>query len=123
MVAIVSGHGLGLDLTSLRTLGPQEFTGNAAHGRNGQGVYVNATNGNLVVRGLEAFVTSIGEDVAAVRTYNSLGLLDDDNGNGDNWSNGYFLQPLKVSGTPATTGSTLQLTGRDGSVARFTWDP
>lgn len=122
MVAIVSGNSLGLDLTSLRTLGPQDFTGSAAHGRNGQGVYVNAANGNLVVQGLEANVATAGADVQGLRTYNSQGLLDDDSGvGGDNWSHGTFLQPLKVVGTPNTPGSEIHVTNRDGSVARFSW--
>ncbi len=122
MVAIVSGNSLGLDLTSLRTLGPQDFTGSAAHGRNGQGVYVNAANGNLVVQGLEANVATAGADVQGLRTYNSQGLLDDDSGvGGDNWSNGYFLQPLRLVGTYGEPGSEIHLTGRDGAVAKFAW--
>lgn len=122
MVAIVSGNSLGLDLTSLRTLGPQDFTGSAAHGRNGQGVYVNASNGNLVVQGLEANVATAGADVQGLRTYNSQGLLDDDSGvGGDNWSNGYFLQPLRLVGTYGEAGSEIHLTGRDGAVAKFAW--
>jgi len=97
MVAIVSGNSLGLDLTSLRTLGTQDFTGSAAHGRNGQGVYVNAANGNLVIQGLDGRVVAVGGDIDALRTYNSRGLLDDDNG--DNWTNGNQPQPLRVLGT------------------------
>ncbi|MEJ5991922.1 LysM peptidoglycan-binding domain-containing protein [Ramlibacter sp. PS3R-8] len=119
MVAIVSGNSLGLDLTSLRTLGPQEFTGKALHGR-AQGTYVNAANGNLVVQAEDGFAVGGGPDVQALRTYNSQGLLNDDNG--DNWNSGVYLQPLQVVGVLNAAGSTIARTGRDGAVAIYTFD-
>lgn len=119
MVAIVSGNSLGLNLTSLRTLGPQDFTGVAAHGRNNDGTYVNVATGNLVVQGLEATVAAHGEDISALRTYNSRGRMDDDNG--DNWSNGFFRNTLEFAGTLNTAGSTIRKTDRDGSVALYTF--
>lgn len=119
MVAIVSGNSLGLDLTSLRTLGSQEFTGNAVHGR-AQGTYVNAATGNLVVQAVDGFAVGGGPDIQALRTYNSQGLLNDDNG--DNWSSGVFLQPLQVVGVLNAVGSTIARTGRDGAVAIYTFD-
>jgi YD repeat-containing protein len=120
MAAIVSGNSLGLELTSLKTLGAQQFTGNALQGRAPQGTYVNAATGNLVVQAVDGFAVGGGPDVQTLRTYNSQGLLDDDNG--DNWSSGVFAQPLVVSGALNALGSTIARTSRDGAVAIYTFD-
>jgi hypothetical protein len=120
MVAIVSGNSLGLELTSLGTLGSQGLWGSAGQGNSGEQVYVNAANGNLVVQRRDEFLASRGLDNPAIRTYNSLGLLNDDNA--DNWALGVYAQQLVLSGTVNTAGSTLTRTGRDGSVAVYTWD-
>lgn len=120
MVAIVSGNSLGLNLTSLATLGQQGAHGTAMHGRNGQSVYVNAATGNLVLQQQDELLVARGHDAAALRTYNSQGLFKDDNG--DNWSSGAFLQPLQLVGTLNTAGSTLLRTDRDGSVGTYVYD-
>jgi YD repeat-containing protein len=120
MVAIVSGNSLGLELTSLGTLGSQGLWGSAGQGNSGEQVYVNAANGNLVVQRRDEFLASRGLDNPAIRTYNSLGLLNDDNV--DNWSMGVYAQQLVLAGTVNTAGSTLTRTGRDGSVAIYSWD-
>lgn len=120
MVAIVSGNSLGLELTSLRTLGQQGSVGTAAHGRGGESVYVNAANGNLVLQDRDDLLVTRGPDVEVLRTYNSQGLLDDDNG--DNWTDGVAPLPLLLSGTLNAAGSTLTRTDRDGSAAVYAWD-
>lgn len=120
MVAIVSGNSLGLSLTSLEVLGQRGPMGNAAHGRSGEAVYVNVSNGNLVLQGQDEWLVGRGEDVQALRIYNSQGLMTDDNG--DNWSLGTYSQQMKLTGTVMTAGSTLTRTGRDGSQAVFTFD-
>lgn len=120
MVAIVSGNSLGLGLTSMATLGGAGMAGNAGTGRNGQLAYVNIANGNLVLQNQDDYLASRGLDAAAVHTYNSQGLLDDDNG--DNWSSGSWLQPLTLTGTLGAAGSTLKRTDRDGAVATYTYD-
>ncbi|HYD78338.1 MAG TPA: LysM peptidoglycan-binding domain-containing protein [Paucimonas sp.] len=79
MTSIISSNGLGL---FGNTLGA---SGNPLIGRAGQSdaVYVNGRTGNLVIQAQDEFLTSAGLDTALVRTYNSQGLLTDDNQ--DNW--------------------------------------
>jgi len=120
MVAIVSGNSLGLNLTSLRTLGQQGLTGMATEGRNGQEAYVNVSNGNLVLQSQDDYLEARGLDAATIRTYNSQGLLNDDNG--DNWSSGAFVQPLQLSGTLNSAGSSIRRTDRDGAAAIYNYD-
>lgn len=120
MVAIVSGNSLGLGLTSLGTLGQQGSSGVAAQGRNGQSVYVNVANGNLVVQDQDEYLASTGPDAAVLRTYNSQGLLSDDNG--DNWIGGVLAQPLQLTGALNAAGSSIRRADRDGSVATYTYD-
>jgi len=120
MVAIVSGDSLGLSLTSLATLGQRGTTGNASQGRNGEAVYVNAANGNLVLQDRDEYLVGHGLSAVALRTYNSQGLFTDDNG--DNWSNGVFAQQLLLAGTVNTAGSTLTRTDRDGAQAVYAYD-
>ncbi|MDQ0045676.1 LysM peptidoglycan-binding domain-containing protein [Variovorax boronicumulans] len=121
MVAIVSGNSLGLSLTSLATLGQRGTHGAAGQGRNGEQAFVNISNGNLVLQDFDDKLVGRGLDVNAVRTYNSQGLLNDDNG--DNWVVGAYGQSVKLSsGTLAAAGSTLVRTDRDGAAATYTWD-
>jgi YD repeat-containing protein len=120
MVAIVSGNSLGLSLSSLTTLGQRGLVGSAGQGRSGELAYVNAATGNLVLQNRDEFLLGRGPDVLSVRTYNSQGLLDDDNA--DNWSVGAFGQKVALTGTVATVGSTLTRTDRDGAQAVYAWD-
>ena len=92
--------------------------GQAASGRSGELAFVNAATGNLVLQTADDGIVGRGLDHHATRTYNSQGLLDDDNG--DNWSSGFFLQQLAVSG--ALGDNALLRTGRDGAVSRFVFD-
>ncbi|MDQ0069692.1 YD repeat-containing protein [Variovorax boronicumulans] len=120
MVAIVSGNSLGLSLTSLATLGQRGTLGAAGQGRNGEQAFVNIATGNLVLQDFDDRLEGRGLDISAVRTYNSQGLLNDDNG--DNWRVGAFGQQIVLTGTVATAGSTLTRTDRDGSQSVYTWD-
>ena len=49
MVAIVTSAGLGLDRSSVHTLGSEGQLGDATFGRYGEKVYVNADTGNLMI--------------------------------------------------------------------------
>ena len=98
MVAIVSGNSLGLELTSAGVLGNQGLWGSAGQGNGGEQVFVNAATGNLVVQRRDEFLASHGPDNQAFRTYNSLGLLSDDND--DNWSLGLYAQQMLLTGKP-----------------------
>lgn len=121
MVAIVSGNSLGLGLTSWATLGDQrQGSGAAAQGRSGERAFVNVSTGNLVLQQRDDLRIARGEDVASLRTYNSQGLLDDDNA--DNWRVGAFGQRLELTGTPAGAGSSITRTGADGARAVYLWD-
>ncbi|MDP9992345.1 YD repeat-containing protein [Variovorax boronicumulans] len=120
MVAIVSGNSLGLSLTSLATLGQRGTLGAAGQGRNGEQAFVNIATGNLVLQDFDDRLEGRGLDISAVRTYNSQGLLNDDNG--DNWRVGAFGQQIVLTGTVATAGSTLTRTDRDGAQSVYTWD-
>ena len=100
MVAVVAGNSLGLELTSLAVLGRQQGAwGTAAQGRSGEQVYVNAATGNLVVQRRDAVLAGIGPDAGALRTYNSLGQLNDDNA--DNWLPGVVGPRAGSSPSPA----------------------
>jgi YD repeat-containing protein len=120
MAAIVSGNSLGLSLTSLATLGQRGTVGAAGQGRNGEQAFVNIATGNLVLQDFDDRLEGRGLDIGAVRTYNSQGLLNDDNG--DNWRVGAFGQQLQLSGTAGAAGSTVTRTDRDGAQAVYTWD-
>ncbi|MDQ0072702.1 YD repeat-containing protein [Variovorax boronicumulans] len=120
MVAIVSGNSLGLSLASLATLGQRGTQGAAGQGRNGEQAFVNIANGNLVLQDFDDKLVGRGLDIQAVRTYNSQGLLNDDNA--DNWVVGAYGQRVQLTGTVATAGSTLTRIDRDGASAVYTWD-
>lgn len=118
MVAIISGMRAGLNLSSREVLGQGGITGNAQEGRNGQGVYVNVAKGLLVVQNQDDYLASRGIDSGLLRTYNSKGSLNDDNGDG--WLAG--MQRLQLTGTVNTAGSTVTRYDADGGNAVYTWD-
>lgn len=118
MVAIVSSIRAGLELGSRELLGQAGVLGNPAHGRNGQGVYVNTVNGQLVVQVQDELLVARGDDLPALRTYNSAGFEGDDNGDG--WSSGMVL--LRLSGTLNAAGSRVSRTAADGSCAIYDFD-
>ncbi|MFW2374744.1 MAG: DUF6531 domain-containing protein, partial [Gammaproteobacteria bacterium] len=72
MAAVIGGNDTGLLDGSLYLLNRDDKTreGEAGHGED---MYVNVSNGNLVVRHTDAYLPSQGEDFAVVRTYNSRG--------------------------------------------------
>ena len=120
MVAIVAGQGLGLGQTSARTLGASGVLGNPAAGYLGSSFFVNAASGNVVIQNQDEILTGIGQDTVLSRTYNSLGLLDDDNG--DNWRESSQRTVAGLTGTVNTAGSTITRTDWDGSRQVFAWD-
>lgn len=120
MVGIVSGNSLGLGNSSLATLGQRAAQGNASQGRGSEQVFVNVASGNLVIAHNDDQLVAHGGGFQAVRTYNSQGLLNDDNA--DNWSAGFYRRQLVLSGTYGQPGSTITRTERDGASALFSWD-
>src|SRR5688572_12072175 len=113
MVAVVSGSGLGL-------FGSTGGLGNSLIGRGSERVFVNTTTGNLVLQGVDETLTSRGLDLALVRTYNSQGLLDDDNG--DNWRLGVQQRVHGLTGTLNTEDSTVTKVFGDGRAVQYRYD-
>ncbi|MGH3582662.1 MAG: hypothetical protein ACRDUB_13825, partial [Mycobacterium sp.] len=115
---MIAGSGLGLFNSTL-----SQFNGLGAWGRAGIGsgtdrVYVNASTGNLVIQSQDDYLAALGLDSSLVRTYNSLGLQDDDNG--DNWRMSVAGKLLNV---PVGTAKTdiIRVNG-DGERATFVYD-
>ncbi|MDO8298481.1 hypothetical protein, partial [Lacisediminimonas sp.] len=118
MVAFVSGNGLGLDGNALRIPGQQADA--AALGQAGMRAVVNAHTGNLVLQRQDEILLGRGPDVAILRTYNSQGLLDDDNA--DNWRIGLYRSIGGLAGAINAAGSTLRRTDGDGAEQVHAWD-
>src|SRR6266705_3761059 len=120
MAAIISGVNLGLSNSSLFVLGSAGAFGTAPTGRSGEKVYVNASTGNLVVQNTDELVMGRGPDMGLLRTYNSQGLLDDDNA--DNWRLGIYRQVTDLTGVVNTGGSTVTRVAEDGTRSLYTYD-
>jgi YD repeat-containing protein len=120
MVAIVAGNSLGLARSSAAVLGSNGTLGNASIGLLGSGVTVNAATGNLVIQNQDQVLVGRGLDLTLSRSYNSLGLLNDDNG--DNWRESSQRSITALTGTVNTAGSTVTRTDWDGSSAVYSWD-
>ncbi len=117
MVAIVGGAELGLGTTSGRVLGDKGQTGSAPQGRAGEGVTVNAVTGNLIIQRQDEVLVGKGLDIGIERTYNSLGQLNDDNG--DNWRLGFSRKVYGLNGPVNTAGSTVKRIGEDGAEVTY----
>jgi YD repeat-containing protein len=120
MVAVVSGTGLGLFGSSVSALGGAGAFGNAAPGRGGDRLFVNTSTGNLIVQSQDEVLSALGLDLALVRTYNSQGLLDDDNG--DNWRLGVHQRVYGLTGTVNTAGSTITKVFGDGREVVYSYN-
>src|SRR4051812_42371756 len=105
MVAYVSGNSLGWINGSAGVLGNSGQLGDASVGNGNENVTVNATTGNLVISHRDEYLTGLGLDLPILRTYNSQGLLNDDNA--DNWRLGYSRTVGNLTGTANTAGSTV----------------
>src|SRR5262245_19002659 len=121
MVAVVSGSGLGLFNSSVSALGGQGAAGEGRVGRGTDRVYVNSSNGNLIVQSMDESLVALGLDFAAVRTYNSQGFFDEDNN--DQWRLGVHQKLSAVTGGAVNTaGSRLTKTFGDGSEIVYTYN-
>lgn len=113
MVALITGNTLGLSLNSPGT------NGQSGLGRANEQVYVNSATGNVVVQGSDEYLASVGLDTALIRTYNSQGLLADDNG--DNWQLN-IASLINRPASPNAAGSTVTKRFGDGAQALYTFD-
>ena len=122
MVAIVSGLGLGLFNSSGSVLGGAGSIGSSGSGRGGERIAINSATGNLILQNQDERLSAVGLDLALVRTYNSRGLMDDDNG--DNWRLGLHQRVYMASGTPTpnAAGSIAVRVAGDGSESRYTFN-
>lgn len=119
MVAVVSGAGLGLFGSSLSALGGAGSAGTAGAGRGNDRMFVNTATGNLVVQSQDERLSALGLDLALIRTYNSQGLNDYDNG--DNWRLGVNQRIVGLTGTVNTSGSTVTKVFGDGREVLYTY--
>ena len=119
MVAVISGQNLGLGFGKLNGVNDPALQPWQT-GQNGQQVFVNAANGNLVVQQQDAVLLDNGLDLGVLRTYNSQGQFSD--GNGANWMSGAAARHVVVSGTLGAAGSTVTRFGQDGSQTTYDWD-
>ncbi|MFT3736037.1 MAG: hypothetical protein QM776_13595 [Rhodocyclaceae bacterium] len=113
MVAIATGTGLGLSSGSL-------VLGGGTSGRSAEQSYLNLVTGNLVLQQQDELLLGRGPDLSLVRTYNSQGQFNDDNG--DNWRIGFYRQLKTLTGTVNTAGSTITRVGADGAELVYTYD-
>ncbi len=120
MAAIVSGVSLGLTNSSAGVLGAQGKLGAAPQGSSGERVYVNAASGNLVLQRQDEVLLGTGADISLLRTYNSQGLLNDDNG--DNWRLGVYKRIYNLTGTVNAAGSTVTRVEADGAESVYVYD-
>jgi YD repeat-containing protein len=107
MVAIVAGKGTGLERSSAFVLGSQGQLGSSLQGRGGDGVFVNAASGNLVITRQDEFLIGLGPDAAISRTYNSLATVGDGDNN-DKWQASLYRRIIGTDG--------------DATVTRVDWD-
>jgi YD repeat-containing protein len=121
MVAVVSGSGLGLFNSSASSLSGDNNS-NAQVGRGRDRYYVNTTTGNLIVQATDETLSAIGLDFVGVRTYNSQGTLDEDNG--DQWRLNVHMRLSAVTGGTGvnTAGSRLTKTFGDGAEVVYTYN-
>ncbi|MBA2711692.1 MAG: hypothetical protein H0U57_14025 [Tatlockia sp.] len=115
MTQVFTNQGLGLSGSSLGRLGNYGPKGGAALGQGGESVYINAANGNMVLRQSDGFLASSGLGFEVIQSYNSLGER------GQNW---FFNTQthLLINGEVNITGSELIRVDEDGHHSRFIFD-
>lgn len=111
MTQIITGQGLGLQGSSFG-LGGYGPKGTPNFGQGGSGAFVNAVNGNLILRQEEGFLADIGFGLDLIQFYNSRAEAN------SNWR--FNLQSsLQCKGTVNKAGSEVIRTAEDGHQTRF----
>lgn len=114
MTQTVTGSGLGIYGSSIN-LGNYGSKGTAALGQGGESVYVNAANGNLILRQSDGFLADQGFGLDLFQTYNSRGE------HGGSWC--FNVQSrLELHGSANQEGSYLIRVTEDGHRSCFIWD-
>ncbi|MBA3537543.1 MAG: RHS repeat protein, partial [Tatlockia sp.] len=115
MTQIFTNEGLGLSGSSIGQLGAYGPKGGAALGQGGESVYINAANGNMVLRQSDGFLAGAGLGLELIQSYNSQGER------GQNWC--FNTQThLIIEGPANCAGSNLTRVDEDGHSSRFIFD-
>ncbi|MFZ6876474.1 hypothetical protein ACO0LF_30850, partial [Undibacterium sp. Di27W] len=93
---------------------------NVGSSKTGEHTAVDLATGNLVVSDNDAVMEGRGSDVSLLRTYNSQGKLNDDNGDAW-WINGY-RHIAGLTGSINTAGSAVYRAGQNGNAVRYDYD-
>ena len=117
MVAIISGNGLGLFNASQNTLGGRGISGNSKFGQSNAQSYVNIATGNLIVQNMDQRVAANGQDILAVRTYNSQGQMSA----GNQWDWDGERRAFLSSGVLNTANSQITVVESDGHQSIYKW--
>ena len=120
MVSVVTGSSTGLVNSSRDVLGGAGELGNAATGRAGERVTVNAADGSLIIQDRDEYLVGVGPDVDLLRTYNRKGTWDGDNGDG--WRLGYYRRVSGLSAPVNTSGSSIRRIEADGSETTYNYN-
>ena len=115
MATIIGGNGTGLLDSSLYQLNRNDSTGAGTPGH-GEQVYINVTNGNLVLDHLDQFLPSETNNFLTLRTYNSQGQFSAQP-DGEGWD------LSELSSLAQITPSRIVVLNGDGSQYVFNFDP
>lgn len=114
MTQTITGSGLGIYGSSIG-MGGHATHGSAALGQGGESAYVNAVNGNLILRQSDGFLADLGFGFDLFQTYNSMGE------SGNSWC--FNVQSrIELHGQTNQEGSYVIRIGEDGHRARFNWN-
>ena len=122
MAAIVSSESLGLNTSSLATLGPRAVNGNTAQGRGTERAYVNVASGNLVLQDADERLVGSGLTIEGVRTYNSQGKFDGAYTPGPYNVSGLQPPHLEFTGKLLRPGTTVTRVDQDGGTTYYDFD-
>ncbi|CDZ78026.1 Cell wall-associated polypeptide CWBP200 [Legionella massiliensis] len=115
MTQIFTNEGLGIASSSINQLGSYGPKTDATLGQGGESVYVNAANGNMVIRQNDGFLAGTGLGLDLIQSYNSLGE------SGHNWS--FNVQTrLIINGAINSPGSEVLRIDEDGHSSCFIFD-
>ncbi|MCH2172970.1 RHS repeat protein, partial [Myxococcota bacterium] len=116
MAVVIGGDGSGLLDTSSAILKRGDATRAGEAGQN-ERIFVNTSNGNLVIQQEDLFLPSLGEDSYLLRTYNSRG-----EGGESSTGRWFFSSQIKLEATLTYPNNFFELRLGDGSLFEFTFD-
>jgi YD repeat-containing protein len=122
MAAIVSSDSLGLNTSSLATLGTRAATGNPVQGRGTERAYVNVASGNPVLQDADERLVGSGLSVEGVRTYNSQGKFDGAYTSGPYNVSGLQPPHLEFTGKLLRPGTIVTRVDQDGGTTYYDFD-